>query len=92
MINTPASILYDVNGNPIGVLYDGAVYRLKVDAVLTDGAGNIADVEQVGTRSALAVEYPLLLKKAEEILGELRVIRRHIQSITEEEWDEDDND
>lgn len=92
MINTPASILYDENGNPIGVLYDGTVYRLKVDAVISDGEGNLADIEQIGNRDALAVEYPILLKRAEEILGELRVIRRHIQSITEEEWDDNDND
>ena len=92
MINTPASILYDENGNPIGVLYDGTVYRVQVDTIISDVDGNVADIEQVGNRDALAVEYPMLLKRAEDILGELRIIRRHIQTITEEEWDNNDND
>ena len=92
MINTPASILYDENGNPVGVLYDGTVYRVQVDTIISDVDGNVADIEQVGNRDALAVEYPMLLKRAEDILGELRIIRRHIQTITEEEWDNNDND
>ena len=92
MINTPASILYDKDGNPVGVLYDGTVYRVQVDTIISDVDGNVADIEQVGNRDALAVEYPMLLKRAEDILGELRIIRRHIQAITEEEWDNNDND
>jgi len=34
---SPAAILYDALGHPIGVILDGSVYRLQVDAKLTDG-------------------------------------------------------
>lgn len=35
---SPASILYDADGNPVGVAQDGAVYRLQTEAQLADGA------------------------------------------------------
>ena len=34
---SPASIIYDNLGNPIGVILDGTIYRLQVEAKLTDG-------------------------------------------------------
>lgn len=37
---SPASILFDEFGNPVGVMFDGYVYRLQVQTTLTDGAGN----------------------------------------------------
>lgn len=30
--DSPASILFDQNGNPVSVVYDGTYYRIKVDA------------------------------------------------------------
>jgi len=35
---SPASILYDAAGNAVGVLQDGAVYRLQTEAQLATGA------------------------------------------------------
>jgi hypothetical protein len=37
---SPASILFDELGNPVGVWFDGSVYRLQVQALFTDGYGN----------------------------------------------------
>jgi len=37
---SPASILFDELGNPIGVLFDGYVYRLQTQTVIDDAAGH----------------------------------------------------
>lgn len=37
---TPAAIIFDELGNPVGVIFDGSVYRLQVQTQLTDGYGN----------------------------------------------------
>ena len=37
MSDNPAVILYDNLGNPVGVVLDGLIYRLQVQAILTDG-------------------------------------------------------
>jgi hypothetical protein len=34
---SPAAIIYDALGHPVGVILDGSIYRLQVDAKLTDG-------------------------------------------------------
>lgn len=34
---SPAAIIYDAMGHPVGVILDGSIYRLQVDAKLTDG-------------------------------------------------------
>jgi hypothetical protein len=38
--DSPASILFDENGNPVGVMFDGYVYRLQTDTIITDSDGN----------------------------------------------------
>mgnify|MGYP001577370438 CR=1 FL=1 len=38
---SPASIIYDALGNPIGVILDGSIYRLQVEAKLTDGSNTL---------------------------------------------------
>src|SRR5271170_4372776 len=38
--DSPAAILFDELGNPVGVWFDGSVYRLQVQALFTDGYGN----------------------------------------------------
>ena len=35
--DSPASILFDELGNPVGVIQDGVIYRLQVEAKLVDG-------------------------------------------------------
>lgn len=37
---SPAAILFDELGNPVGVLFDGYVYRLQTQNVIDDGYGN----------------------------------------------------
>ncbi len=37
---SPAAILFDELGNPIGVFYDGYVYRLQTESILNDPAGH----------------------------------------------------
>lgn len=37
---SPAAILFDEFGNPVGVIFDGSVYRLQVQAQFIDGYGN----------------------------------------------------
>lgn len=34
---SPAAILFDENGNPVGVIFDGVVYRLQTETTITDG-------------------------------------------------------
>src|SRR5258707_1603 len=37
---SPAAILFDELGNPIGVMLDGYVYRLQVQTIIDDGYSN----------------------------------------------------
>lgn len=52
--DSPAAILFDDLGNPVGVLFDGTVYRLQVQALLTDGyntlgiSSNPVSIDPVG--------------------------------------------
>ena len=81
----PASILLDVNGNLVGVMYDGSVYRLQVEAVVTNSDGLNADIETMGSREALAVSYPEMLKVLEKISAQLDVALNQLAEITGEE-------
>lgn len=38
--DSPASILFDELGNPVGVIFDGTVYRLQTQNIIVDGYGN----------------------------------------------------
>ena len=81
----PASLIIDVDGNLVGVLFDGSVYRLQVDTTISDTSGNIADVEVIGTRKALAVEYPELLSAVTRIEEALEKINAQLAEITGDE-------
>jgi hypothetical protein len=37
---SPAAILFDELGNPVGVIFDGTVYRLQTQDIIVDGYGN----------------------------------------------------
>jgi hypothetical protein len=37
---SPAAILFDELGNPVGVMLDGVVYRLQTETIIVDGYGN----------------------------------------------------
>lgn len=81
----PASLIIDVDGNLVGVLFDGSVYRLQVDTTISDKSGNIADVEVIGTRKALAIEYPELLSAVTRIEEALEKINAQLAEITGDE-------
>jgi hypothetical protein len=38
--DSPASILFDELGNPVGVIFDGTIYRLQTQDIIVDGYGN----------------------------------------------------
>lgn len=46
MGDSPAAILFDVNGNPVGTVIDGVFYRLQVEAKLATGTNTIGKVDQ----------------------------------------------
>lgn len=81
----PASILLDVDGNLVGVIQDGTVYRLQVEATVVNNEGSAADIEVMGTREALAVSYPEQLKVLERITNQLDLILRQLASVTGED-------
>jgi hypothetical protein len=41
-IDSPASILYDNTGNPVGVVLDGATYRLRVESTIPALSGSFS--------------------------------------------------
>ncbi len=49
--DSPASILFDENGNPIGVINDGITYRLQVEAKITDGYSTVGITDVVGSKA-----------------------------------------
>lgn len=38
--DSPAAILFDELGNPVGVILDGVIYRLQTQTTIVDGYGN----------------------------------------------------
>ena len=38
--DSPAAILFDELGNPVGVIFDGTIYRLQTQDTIVDGYGN----------------------------------------------------
>lgn len=81
----PASVLFDRDGNPVGVMHDGSVYRLQVEALVTGPGGGSAAIETMGSREALAVSYPEMLKVLERIDAQLARLNAQIATITGED-------
>lgn len=57
---SPAAILFDELGNPVGVAYDGYVYRLQVQTILDDGYSH-GPVAVKGPNQAATVLDPALV-------------------------------
>jgi hypothetical protein len=47
--DSPAAILFDEMGNPVGVVKDGYFYRLQVESVITDGYNGLVSVKPPNT-------------------------------------------
>jgi len=78
VLDSPVAILYDINGNPITVVLDAeGNYRLAVEASFS---GELTEV--MGSRDALAVSYPEMLKVLERITSQLDIVLRHLAEVT----------
>ena len=77
------------------VLTDGEIEQLQagdlVTVVIGDLDGDIAGVSVSGNTKALQVNDQRLLVIVSDMLGEMRRMRKHLQAITGEEWDDDDD-
>ncbi len=58
---SPAAILFDTLGNPIGVLYDGYVYRLQTQTILDDAAGHGPVTVKPGNQAAVSSDRALVV-------------------------------
>lgn len=58
---SPAAILFDELGNPVGVLYDGYVYRLQTESVLNDPAGHGPVTVKPGNTAATPSDRALVV-------------------------------
>ena len=86
MSRGPARILVDDQGNLVGVLYDGSVYRLQTEGVIADSeSGVLAQVIQSGNRKALSIEYPELLNEVRTLTRKLDTVLAHLAQINDEE-------
>ncbi len=85
MSRGPASVLVDESGNLLGVVLDGSVYRLQVEAIVANSDGDSAAIEFEGARAAQAVSYPELLSTVESIGDKLDRILAYMATITGDE-------
>lgn len=58
---SPAAILFDELGNPIGVFYDGYVYRLQTESVLNDPSGHGPVTVKPGGEAAVSQDRALVV-------------------------------
>jgi hypothetical protein len=58
---SPAAILFDELGNPIGVLFDGYVYRLQTQTIIDDAAGHGPVTVKPGGEGAVASDRALVV-------------------------------
>lgn len=61
--DSPASVLFDVNGNPVGTIIDGVFYRLQVEAKLAAGSATIGKIDQ-GVPAVSANAWPVSVQNA----------------------------
>lgn len=66
--------------------------RLLVETTVANSAGTLADIIVRNGQGGLKVEYPLFLEEVKDIKKQLIKIVKHLQTITEEEWDDHDDD
>lgn len=58
---SPAAILFDDLGNPIGVFYDGYVYRLQTQTILDDPSGHGPVTVKPGGQAAVTSDRALVV-------------------------------
>jgi len=80
---SPAQVLYDEAGNPVGVILDGSIYRLQVEATLAAGHGlateaTLAAIEGHGIDASLLLTDHDLIVRAVNELQRIRVLLEHL--------------
>lgn len=58
---SPAAILFDELGNPVGVMFDGYVYRLQVQTILDDGYSHGPVAVKGPNQAAIATDPALVV-------------------------------
>ena len=58
---SPAAIIFDELGNPVGVMFDGYVYRLQVQTTITDNNGNGPVAIKGPNQSAVATDPAMVV-------------------------------
>lgn len=58
---SPAAILFDELGNPVGVLFDGYVYRLQTQTIIDDGYGHGPVAVKGPNQAATALDPALVV-------------------------------
>lgn len=58
---SPAAILFDEQGNPVGVLFDGYVYRLQTQNTIDDGYGHGPVAVKGPNQAATALDPALVV-------------------------------
>ena len=58
---SPAAILFDENGFPIGVLFDGYVYRLQTQTIIDDSSGHGPVTVKPGGQAAVSSDRALVV-------------------------------
>jgi hypothetical protein len=59
--DSPASIIFDELGNPVGVLFDGYVYRLQTQTIIDDASGHGPVTVKPGGEGAVASDRALVV-------------------------------
>lgn len=59
--DSPAAILFDELGNPVGVIYDGVIYRLQTQTIITDPAGHGPAAVKPPSTPAVATDPALVV-------------------------------
>lgn len=49
----PESVLYDADGNPVGVASDGSIYRLQSDSKIAKGASDLVHLDAIDVSSGI---------------------------------------
>ncbi len=84
MSDSPAVILFDINGNPVGTVIDGVYYRLQVEAKLAAGEEIIGKVGIDGSETGgLATEATLALIKAKTDNLDVALSTRAVTGLTD---------
>ena len=82
MSDSPASVLFDASGNPVGVVLDGSIYRLQVEAKISEDSSGLATEL---TAEEIRIWQERLLVALERITDRLDTMLAQLATITDED-------